>query len=259
MRKIAILSVVIMVLPHELNLWRLMKSDFFIRLKLIRSHLWDMVHTEISASGFLFIGAVTFLTCWQMVKGASAWQLPCGKGTTSLSRANREVPQMLDWSRGARVKGAGARSAILINETCGHPAGFRNLKKSHFTLMTDQTFCCCTSWDFPIFALQSESWACCDHVQKAHCDAALLMGTFLLHLLDLWLMLFKADSRGQLVVQKWEIIFCDWSERKGRSKCNCVGSAVYYLQYETTIRRLFWNTGFLSKSGELSSWCQLRL
>lgn len=53
MRKIAVLSVVTMVLPHEQSLLRLMKIEFPIRLKLSYSHVWGMVHTGISASDFL--------------------------------------------------------------------------------------------------------------------------------------------------------------------------------------------------------------
>lgn len=74
--------------------------------------------------------------------------------------------------------------------------------------MADSTFCC-TSQDFPIFALQSESWACYEQVHKALCDAALLMGTLSLSLLDLCLLLHKAGSRAQPVVWEWEIIFLD--------------------------------------------------
>lgn len=76
-RKTAALSVVTMVLPHELSVLRLIKSEFSIRLKLSYSHFWGMVHTDISASG-------GFLTCWQMVKGATAWKVPCGEAPIRL-------------------------------------------------------------------------------------------------------------------------------------------------------------------------------
>lgn len=49
-----------------------------------------------------------------------------------LPQASTEVQQELDWSRGARVKGAGTRSAILANETCGHLANFHKLEKVSF-------------------------------------------------------------------------------------------------------------------------------
>lgn len=102
--------------------------------------------------------------------------------------------------------------------------------------MTEPTFC--------FFTLQSESWVCYEQVHRARCDTTLQMGTLFLILLDLWLMLYKAGCRALLVVQ---IIFHDWSERQGRSKCNCVGSALYHLQCETEIRGFFLKHKLLCK------------
>lgn len=69
-------------------------------------------------------------TMWQRSHKAEALDV----SVKCLPQASTEVQQELDWSRGARVKGAGARSAILANETCGHLASFHKLEKVSFYL-----------------------------------------------------------------------------------------------------------------------------
>lgn len=136
MRKITMLSVVTMVLPHKLC-WYSWKMTFLSG--------WNSVIITFGAwCTQKFLYQVSFPRCCDfshlLANGERSSSLAVAmwprshKAVQSLSQENREVQQKLDWSRGAREKGAGTRSVILVNETRGHLDSFHKLEKVSFYL-----------------------------------------------------------------------------------------------------------------------------